>query len=202
MYITDKVSKEDWLIVADLIAKAIPNTVISKLGDVFGALYYRKLSESDLSCAYIAKDQNDEVAGIIIGTLDFPKVHSCSFRSQLLKLFLAANFRLIHWAVIKWFIKGILHKLKSKEENSSNIPIARLAAIAILPSYKGTGLAQKLVEEMEAFFHSSGLSEPYAILTEKSNLRANSFYKKIGADLVATNTHHGRQINQWNKLLK
>ena len=96
-------------------------------------------------------------------------------------------------------IKGALAKAKCEKQNHTDRPVAKLVAIAVCSKARGTGLSQKLVEEMEKFMTSKGLSEPYKILTEKANTRANKFYEKIGAAFVRTNLHHGREINEWYK---
>ena len=42
-YTIDKIYKNEYMEVANLIAQAIPNALISKLGNRFGAAYYRKI---------------------------------------------------------------------------------------------------------------------------------------------------------------
>ena len=78
-----------------MIAEAIPNTVISKLGSKFGAAFYNKLVEQECSCGYVARNESENILGVIIGTTDYPKTHSVAFKGQLAKLIVIANFRLL-----------------------------------------------------------------------------------------------------------
>lgn len=198
-YIIDQIRKNEWIEVAKLIAQAIPNALISKLSNKFGAIFYSKLVEQECSCGYVARDESENILGVIIGTTDYPKTRSVAFKGQLAKLIVIANFRLLSWSVIGWVIKGFLAKDRDKKQGHKDSPVAELVAIAVCSKARGTGLAQKLVEQMEKFMTSKGFSGPYKILTEKANTRANKFYEKIGAKLVRTNIHHGREVNEWYK---
>lgn len=198
-YNIGEVGESGWIEVADLVATAVPNALISKLGNRFGARFYSKVVQQEYSCGYAARDASGNIVGVVIGTSDYPKARSMAFKGQLIKLVKAANFRLLSWSSISWVIKGVLAKVKGKEQNHTDRPPAELVAIVVRPEARGTGLAQKLVEEMEKFMVSKGLRGPYTILTEKSNTRANKFYEKIGARFVKTNLHHGRAINEWHK---
>ena len=198
-YTIDQIRESEWIEVADLAARSIPNALISKLGNRFGATFYSKVVEQEYCCGYVARDELDNILGVIIGTTDYPNAHSIAFKGQLAKLIITANFRLLRWSVIRWAIKGVLTKVRGKKQDRANRPVAELVTIGVCPEARGAGLAQKLVEEMEKFMVTKGLSGPYTILTEKANTRANKFYEKIGAAFVKTNLHHGREINEWHK---
>lgn len=197
--ITTEIDDKEWLYIAGLIAEGVPNSIISKVGNRFGAAFYSKLVEQKYSCGYVARDTSDNIVGVIIGTTDYPKARSIAFKGQLVELIIGANFRLLSWSVISWVIKEIIAKISSEKDDRINTATAELVAIAVCPEARGTGLARKLVEEMEKFMVSKGLSGPYIIRTEKANTRASKFYEKIGATFVKTNLHHGKDINEWHK---
>lgn len=198
-YEIGQIREDQWYRGSEIIAQAIPNALISKLGNRFGAAFYRKLVEQECSCGYVARNKSGHILGIIIGTTDYPKARSIALKEQWSKLLICANFSLLRWAVVSWVIKGILVKVRGKEQDHMNRPPAELVAIAIRPEIRGTGLAQKLVEEMEKFMLSKGACKQYVILTEEVNTRANRFYRKMGAELIRTNLHHARRINEWHK---
>jgi ribosomal protein S18 acetylase RimI-like enzyme len=200
-YTIDEIRESEWIEVADLTARAIPNALISKLGNRFGARFYRKIVQQEYSCGYVARNSSGNVVGVIIGSADYPEARSTAIKEQLLKLVITANFRLISWSFINWVIKGVVAKAKGEKKTHKDKPSAELIAVAVRPEAQGTGLAQKLVEKMEIFMLSKNLSGPYAILTEKANITANRFYKKIGATFVKTSTYHGREINEWDKVI-
>ena len=67
---------------------------------------------------------------------------------------------------------------------------------------RGTGVAVKLIREMENFLGNQNEGYTYYILTEKDNICANKFYSKIGAELITASTGTTREINRWHKTLK
>jgi len=198
-YTIAQIRESEWTEVADLVAGAVPNALISRLGNRFGATFYRKIVGQECSCGYVARDESDNILGVIIGTTDHPKARSIAFKRQLAKLLIAANIRLLSWPVISWLVKGMITKIRGKKQEHTDTPVAELIVITIHPKARGTGLAKELVKKMEKFMIAKGLRGPYTILTEKANTRANRFYEKIGATFVRTNLHHERNINEWHK---
>jgi ribosomal protein S18 acetylase RimI-like enzyme len=197
-----QIKNEQWQEAANLIAKAIPNAIISKLGVKFNTIFYRSIAQHECSCAFLAHDPSGYSLGIIIGTLDRPFVYAAAVKNNISKLILAANFRIVRPAVIQWTIKGILNKFsRKKKEEVSNRPLAELIVIAVQPEARGSGVAANLVTLMEKWMKSKCLEGPYTILTEKSNARSNKFYAKIGSHFVGITLHHGREINEWHKAL-
>lgn len=191
--------QKHWNHISDLIAKSIPNAMVSHLGTEFGAAYYQNISQNDNVCSLIALDSSENVAGVIIAVLDRNTARKIS-KYMSLKLFFKANFRLLSPTVLKWLFKGIITRI-SGEKQPIIFPNAELIAVAVLSEFRGTTLAYELINRMEEFFKMKGLKEPYLILTEKNNLRANRFYSKTGAELIGSYYHHGRQINEWHKKL-
>jgi ribosomal protein S18 acetylase RimI-like enzyme len=198
-YTIENARDDDWQAIADLVAQGIPNIIITKLGRSFAAAFYEKVSAQEFSCTYVARDNFGNVAGVIIGSLDYSQAYSIAVKTQWLKLIFAANIRLLSWSVNGWIIKGVLAKLKNENRAPEHQPNARLIVVAVRPEARGTGLAASLVEKMEEFMLAQNLVGPYLIFTEKANTRANKFYEKIGAKLIRTNVHHGREINEWHK---
>jgi len=196
-----QVENGEWLDVAQLIAEGVPNAIFTKLGRSFSAAFYKRVSAQDYSFAYVARDNAGTIVGVIIGTLDYLQAYSIALKSQRLKLLLAANFRLLSWSVISWVVKGVLEGFKSKARVPEDQPKARLLVISIRPGARGKGLGISLIKRMEQFMQDKGLTGPYLILTEKSNVAANRFYEKIGAKLIRTNIHHRRKINEWHKVI-
>ena len=96
-------------------------------------------------------------------------------------------------------IKRVIARAGGVQQDYTIRPDAELVAIMVCPKARGTGVAQKLVEEMEKFMASRGYKGPYAIRTERTNERANSFYEKIGAKFVKTVQYYGIEINEWHR---
>lgn len=193
---------QQWRSLAWLIAKAIPNAIVSHLGRGFGARFYGAIGAQSYSCAFAALDATGRPVGVIVGSLDQSRAYAESKASQRLGLLLAANVRLFSPAVIGWVLRG-LRAGKPDEEGVDPFesPTAELIAIAVAPSVRGRGVAQALVEAMEASFRRQGYDGAYRILTESANGRANRFYEKIDSRLAQQRVHHGREINEWHKQL-
>jgi|GEM_PF-6563300 len=192
---------DDWGDISDLIAKSIPNAIVSHLGNRFGKNFYKILSEHRCSCVYVCKDFQDDLKGVIIGTTD----HSASYsgiRKNRFKLLLAMNFRLFKWVVLKWIARKVFTKISSQKAKCDFYVKAELIVVAVSEDMRGKGFATKLIQKMESFLGTQDEGDIYFILTEKSNERANKFYRKIGAELVTTCAGGARNINRWHKTLR
>lgn len=186
---------EDWVGAAKLISSAIPNTVISHLGKNFGAKFYSEMAKRDDTCSFVAVDSSNTVLGAIVASLNKPQAYREAMRDNRVGLALRANLRMLSPAVIAWVIKGLVYR--GRDAQPEPRPDAELIAIAVKPEARGQGIAGKLVNAMEDFFRSKGLSGQYVILTEQSNRLSNDFYERIGYKLHVTSQHHGRAINEW-----
>ena len=189
----------EWRQVAEMIAAAIPNAIISRMGVRFGAMFYAAISSQDYSCIVGARDESGRLLAVIVGSLNKPGAYNESLSGRRMRLAVAANLHLVAPAVILWILRGLL--TRSKEDYHADRPLAELIAITVRPECRGMGVAQALVGAMESFFSREGHTGSYAILTEASNTRANRFYAKIGSVLVVQTSHRGRKINEWRKSL-
>ena len=188
-----------WIDIAELIASSIPNALVSKLGPRFGALYYENISKHPQSCSYIVFDKTGRLAGIILGTLDYNATSSLDFALKI-KLFLAANLRLFSPTVFRWLLTGLRFR-STRKYHMKDFPKAQLRTIVVHEDFRGNGLADKLINELESFFKKNNLESPYVILTEKSNRGANNLYEKLGATLIKTYHYHDKTMNAWHKSL-
>ena len=188
-----------WVDIAELIASAVPNALVSKLGPRFGALYYENISKHPLSCSYAVFDKTGRLAGIILGTLDYNAASSLSFALKI-KLFLAANLRLFSSDVFRWILTGLRFRSTTRY-TMKDFPKAQLKTIVVHEDFRGNGLANKLINELESFFKKNNLEKPYVILTEKQNRVANNLYKKLGATFITAYPYHDKIMNAWHKSL-
>lgn len=200
-YTIKEISLEHWPTGISLIARTLNNSLLGWFGKSFISIFYMSLSDLEHCCAYAAYDKSGEMAGVIIGSLDYRKAYSEVLKKKRIKLFLAANFRILRWSVIKWFLNGLRGQSVSETRTGENNVLGRLIVISVAPKFQGEGVAQKLVHKMESWFAENGLVGPYIIYTEQSNHQANRFYEKIGASAGLVDFHHGRAINKWYKTL-
>lgn len=191
--------KDEWGEIGALLAKSIPHALVSSLGRKSGALYYEHMAKHSLFCSYGAFDKNDQLAGIILGTLNHKVTELLNF-SLFFRLLLAANFRLFSPVVFRWVVRGRPHN-KAQKILIRKSPQAELKIIAVNEQFKGNGIAGRLIDELEAFFRENNLEQSYLIRTEKSNRAANYLYEKIGAEFKGTYAYHDKLINVWHKSL-
>ena len=81
----------------------------------------------------------------------------------------------------------------------SGLPDAELLLIAVRLESRGSGLAGRLVDAMEAKFCKMGFVGDYNIFTEAKNNPANKFYVRLGAELTASYNNRKRIINRYRK---
>lgn len=190
-------SPENWRKIAALIARSIPNALISKLGLRFGAIYYKNIASHQLSCSYAAFTKDGELAGVIIGTIDHELVQKPKL-SIMIRLLLASNFRILSPSAFRWLLHGWRTKNETKHHRIL-FPKAELMILTVDEKYRGNHLANRLIEKLESFYNEKNIKDTYLILTEESNQAANYLYEKIGARFIKTYSYHGKRINAWEK---
>ena len=153
-YVIRTAKEHDWREIADMIARSIPNALVSSLGTRFGAAFYSRIASMESSCAYVALDDSDSLAGVIIGTADSRCGFLRVFQGQWFRLVLAANFRLLRCRVIVWLLRGIIAKARGKKEADESDLAAEMMAIAVRQHAQGSGVAQELVATMQEFMIS------------------------------------------------
>jgi GNAT superfamily N-acetyltransferase len=189
----------EWDTISRLVGDAIPHYLVSHLGQNFGSLYYQHLTAHPGTCSLAAYDRSDNIAGFVLGTLNSKAARRLTL-PVLSRLLLAANVKLLSPTFLGWLIRGVPDMIRGWKR-PLQYPDARLAILVVSPEFRGQGLSLQLLNTLEEFFCQHQLQSPYCILTEKANLVANRFYKKIGARFVKTYMHHGREINEWHKLI-
>ena len=192
------IKKEHLLALAELYEKGIPNAVFCALGRRFLATFFGFLSAREDVCSLAGVNEAGEVKGAIVGTLHRSRSYRAVLKKHAASLAVAAGWRCVSPRLLLWLIRSAIDKLRPRA-NQPDLPEAELLVISIHPSAQGTGLAQRLVEDMERRFRQMGFSGEYTILTEANNERANRFYQRMGATLVAQTPHRGLLINGYRK---
>ena len=168
---------------------------LSAFGAEFLELYYRNYLSDDNHILLTAKEDN-RIVGFIAGSampdllegqilrLNFIRI----FRLSLKRLIISGDFRKQclerrHFvkralkAKCAGFFRKDTHNLKSS--NTMREIYGGLSSIAVLPEYRGKGVALSLIKKFEAEMARKGLGV-CALTVTKDNSRAISFYKKAG----------------------
>lgn len=115
------------------------------------------------------------------------------FKNELAKEsnYIVANDKGIIIGIVSWVIRGL-----------PKHGLIELDRIAVLPEYKGKGIASKLFEVLKKqaidFYELKGCKlRKIFLLTHADNLRAQSFYEKIGFQYEALlKNHYYKGINE------
>jgi hypothetical protein len=166
-----------YLDVAKLHIDCLKTGFLPSLGVKFLALMYRCIDEENFS-TLILKYKDYKLIGFVSGTLGT----SSLFRAILhhpIDLILALIPLIFNIKIIKKMI-NILRYMSGSERNK--YPKAELLTICVQQDYRQQGIAIDLYQKLSLYFQSSSISE-FIIIVGQS-LKANSFYRNQGADLV------------------
>jgi len=188
--------------VGRLYQTAIPEAIFARLGDRFTARFMSWIHEQPQSKVWVARDAAGAVVGVIAGTLDRPGIYGRIVAAHKRSLALSTIGNLWRPKVFAWVSHAVLDRLRGSRpaaERSVARPPQELLVIAVTPETKGTGLAERLVREMEAQFRDWGFRGDYTILTLSTNGRSNAFYQRIGAKLMIQVPTRGMLVNEYHK---
>ena len=166
---------------------AFPGRFMTEMGHRWLCALYRFYINHPGGVCYVAIDSAGKVAGFAVG--GEPGIRQQFLRSAMLRyshiIFWKFLTRPIVRAVLLEELFNKLH-LKRKASSSENIDTrgnlpkcGNLLSICVLPDYKGTGVANKLIETFQKACAAKGYRRlTLSVLSE--NLRAITFYKRHG----------------------
>lgn len=169
--------------VAQLHAENIDQGFLSTLGPRFLSLLYRAIDESPDSVLIVTRE-GVQVVGFVAGTLDMGQVYR-----RLLRHWLSLGLSLAPSLLIPtrlWRIIEILQHTRGEGGHTQGmtLPAAELLSIAVDPSFRGRGHAERLYAELSAYFAERGLAE-FKIVVGAALAPAHRFYRRMGAVPVA-----------------
>jgi ribosomal protein S18 acetylase RimI-like enzyme len=166
---------------------AFPGRFMTEMGPRWLCTLYRFYINHPGGVCYVAADSTDKVAGFAVGG-------EPDIRERFLHTVLLRYPHIIFWKFLtKPLVRAVLLEelfkklhLKRKEISSENIDshktlpkCGNLLSICVLPDYKGTGVANQLIETFQKACAAEGYRHlTLSVLSE--NLRAIAFYKKHG----------------------
>ncbi len=167
--------------VAQMHIAAIGGGFLSSTGEPFLTLLYRVIDEDPDSVLFV-EERCGRVVGFVAGTSNARSM----YRRLLRRL-----------PAIAWSLRGSLAS-PSKLSRMFNVaryvrqggpklpelPTAELLSIAVDPSARGTGVAERLFRRLETHFESRGVAS-FKIVAGEALQPAHRFYRKVGATLQA-----------------
>lgn len=181
-----------YLDVAKLHIDSIKTGFLPSLGVKFLALMYRCIDEENFS-TLILKYKDYKLIGFVSGTLGTSSLFKAILHHPI-DLMLALIPLIFNVKIIK-IIKKMINILRHMSGSKRNkYPKAELLTICVQRDYRRQGIAIDLYQKLSLYFKSSSISE-FIIIVGQS-LKANSFYRNQGADLVGElQVHQGINSN-------
>jgi ribosomal protein S18 acetylase RimI-like enzyme len=187
--------------VGRLYREAIPQAIFARMGERFTAAFFCWVQQQPCSQVWVARGSDGELLGVVAGTLDRPGIYRTIVRTHRLRIACSLLVNLYRPSVIAWIVRALHGRLVSQSDDPASVPrpAAEMLLLAVENQARGTGLARRLVRHIESQFLEWGFHETYVILTLSTNTRANAFYEKIGARLVARKRTRGYLVHEYHK---
>jgi ribosomal protein S18 acetylase RimI-like enzyme len=170
-------SKINFHEIAKLHQEAINQGFLSSLGLSFLSLLYESIDKCPSGILVVEKDQG-KIIGFASGTLGTVSIYKILLKSWF-RLSLCLVPQLLCFSKIYKILEILLLSKKRKKDQVKT----ELLSIAVLPSYRGLGLAQKLYTSICNEFSKSDANS-FSIVVGNELDRALNFYKKMGAERV------------------
>lgn len=195
-----RLSKDDAQAIARLHRESITTGFLSQLGGQFLQRLYIAISNTVYSRVFVAVEEPAGIIGVCAGCTDTKNM----YRSIVMRHGIQFAVLLLPWAVRLSFLKRIAETLmypfrrrETTGETASGREIAaELLSIAVDEKFRGKGIGEQLVSEMELYFKRAGIAI-YKVVTFSKDDNSNLFYQSCGFTLHRTFVHHGNEMNEY-----
>jgi ribosomal protein S18 acetylase RimI-like enzyme len=167
--------------------KSFPGRFMTEMGYHWLFALYRFFIKHRGSIRRVAVDANDKVVGLAVGGDSHIRdefLNSALFRYPHLIFWKFLSKRLVRRVLLQELARKLHRKRTAAHSGDTKAPsnIVRsgnLLSICVLPDYKGTGIAGKLIESFQLACKAEGY-ERLTLSVVSENCRAVAFYKKHG----------------------
>lgn len=171
--------------VAHLHATCLADGFLTSLGPRFLTVLYRAIDRSDSSVLIVA-DSGAGITGFVAGGGEMKPI-----RRQMLRDWPALVAALAPLIFRPRLVKGMIEILgRGGEEWSGRVPEHELFSIAVAPSARGDGTADRLYSDLCAHFRYQGIHS-FRIVVGGTLMRAHRFYTRMGAEPAGETRLHG-----------
>ena len=164
-------SKINFHEIAKLHQEAINQGFLSSLGLSFLSLLYESIDKCPSGILIVEKDQG-KIIGFASGTLGTVSIYKTLLKSWFRLSLCLDNFYV--FLKFRQILEILLLSSKAKDQ------VKKLLSIAVLPPYRGLGIAQNLYTSICNEFSKSDANS-FSIVVGNELVRALNFYKKMGA---------------------
>ena len=196
---TNKLSQNDLIQIADLHYSSLDNGFLALLGKKFLILIYSHIYKSKNSVIYIYR-LDGKIIGFITGGLGLKEVY-LSLMKNPIKLLYVLSWNLFKLDNVVKILLLIMrkHNVQSNEFKSID---AELYSIVVHKDYWGKGVAKILYKKLSNYFLHEGLVAFIIVVGNKLE-RAKNFYLQQGAHPIGILTQgRGKNSIIFKQLLK
>ena len=174
---THSLSNNEIRSVAEIHANTINLGFLSQLGPGFLYYLYKSIYECPQTELILAKD-NDLTVGFITGCSSLKPVLKHLVKKYLIQTTISLIPQVIKPSNVKRIFEIITYS--TKENSTLTSPSAELLSLAVIDSYRGSGVAKYLFEELQKQLKLKGFSE-FKIIVGVELIQAQRFYERMGA---------------------
>ena len=176
--------------VAELHATSIDQGFLSSLGPQFLIALYRAIDRSSSGTLIVARDST-RVIGFVSGGSGMGPIYR-----EMLRDWPTLTVALAPLLLRPSKVLGILEILRrgGGRQGAGDLPAWELFSIAVVPSARGSEVAERLYQALCAHFRDQGI-EAFRIVVGNSLDRARRFYIRVGAVPTATVRLHGDAVS-------
>ena len=184
--------------IANLHLTYLPTPFKGHSGKKLLSLYYQSIIKSKGSIGYIASNEKGQVQGYICGIWNPQEL-----RNTFIKTFWHT---LLFWGILQLVTTPrslllLMHRFSPRSTPPSNIIWNyELRPIVIAKEAQGKNVASALVHELIKNAKTQGFSS-IQLITEKTNLRANAFYQKMGFELIELTNQPNLEYNYYQRTI-
>lgn len=174
---------------------AFPNFFLSFLGPRFLREFYVSFLMDTLAMAFVARDERDDVVGVVVGPLD-PRGFFRRLLHRRWWSFCQASLAiaLSRPSTVPRLVRALAYRGDAPEGPAR----ALLSSVAVSPSAQGRGLGKALVLRWLEEARRRGASGCYLITDADNNAAVNGFYLSLGWKIESTyTTPQGRKMNRY-----
>lgn len=184
---TTNITDDELKSVAQIHIKSINLGFLAQLGPTFLFYLYKSINECEQTELIIAN--NDKLTiGFISGCTSLKPAYKHLLKKYFIPTFISLVPKLFNFTTIKKIFEIITYS--SKDTNTLDNLSSELLSLAVIESYRGSGIAECLYKQLQLQLQLSGFSE-FKIIVGNELLQAQKFYEKMGATKVGIIELHG-----------
>lgn len=179
--------------IADLHIANLDQSFLASLGPTFLSEVYRAMDKSD-SGSLIYESVDGQAVGFVTGGTSMGPIYKAMFpRIAIWGLPLA--LQLLSLRRIRRVMDILRYSQSPDQGGVDALPDAELFSIAVSPSVRGKGVAQKLYTRLLDDFKVKGI-ERFRIVVGSELAPAHKFYLKMGAEVAADIELHSGETSK------